>query len=75
MKQDDSNTDNMSDNSEEAKKDVKLGEDDMAIAEKELKDMQQLQQKKKLTRDEIRNAMIKQTIQENYEALQRLSRT
>lgn len=29
----------------------------------------------KLTREEIRNAMIKQTIQANYEALKKLSRT
>lgn len=55
--------------------DSKTGEDDMAVAEKELKNMQQLQQKRKLTREQIREAMIKQTIQENYEALHRLSRT
>lgn len=30
---------------------------------------------RKLTREEIRNVMIKQTIQDNYEALKKLSRT
>lgn len=55
--------------------DSKTGEDDMAVAEKELKNVQQLQQRRKLTKEEIRKAMIKQTIQENYEALHRLSRT
>ncbi|WHZ03403.1 hypothetical protein QNH48_01510 [Neobacillus sp. YX16] len=73
MKQDSSNRDNLSDNSEKNKKEV--GEEDMAIAEKELKTMQQLQQKKKLTRNEIRDAILKRSIQNNYKALERLSRT
>lgn len=72
MKQDDNELEKLSDKQKDK---YGLGEDDMAVIEKELKEMQQLQQKHKLTREELRKAMIKQTIQENYEALQRLSRT
>lgn len=48
----------------------------MAVIEKELSKMQKLQQPKdKRNRDEIRKALIKQTVQENHVALRRLSRT
>ncbi|MCY7479589.1 MULTISPECIES: hypothetical protein [Bacillus] len=47
----------------------------MAILEKELEKMQKLQQKKSLTREQLRTAMIKQSIKNNYKALERLSRT
>lgn len=71
---DELDNDKLSDKKEDANE--KKGEKDMAVIEKELKEMQQLQQQqRKLTRDEIRKAMIKQTIQENYKALERLSRT
>lgn len=72
MKQDDDELEKLSDKQKDK---YEIGEDDMAVIEKELKEMQKLQQRRKLTREEIRKAMIKQTIQENYEALQRLSRT
>lgn len=54
----------------------KAGESEkMAILEKELEKMQKLQQKKSLTCEQLRTAMIKQSIKNNYKALERLSRT
>ncbi|MCY8011267.1 hypothetical protein MOB66_02220 [Bacillus haynesii] len=54
----------------------KAGENEkMAVIEKELKEMQKLQRKKVLTREQLRTAMIKESIKNNYEALERLSRT
>lgn len=76
LRYDDDELDNDKLSKKEEDANEKKGEKDMAVIEKELKKMQQLQQqKRKLTRDEIKKAMIKQTIHENYEALERLSRT
>ncbi|WAI17459.1 hypothetical protein [Bacillus cereus] len=73
MNRDDDKLDKLSDEQNDKNK---IGENDMPVLEKELKDMQKLQQqKRKLTREELRKAMLKQTIRENYEALERLSRT
>ncbi|UNY39966.1 hypothetical protein KLEB273_gp095 [Bacillus phage vB_BauM_KLEB27-3] len=47
----------------------------MAILEKELEKMQKLQQKKSLTCEQLRTAMIKQSIKNNHKALERLSLT
>lgn len=54
----------------------KMGDaDDMAVLEKELEQMKLQQQKRKLTKDEMRKALLKQSVRDNYEALERLSRT
>ena len=54
----------------------KMGDaDDMAVLEKELEQMKLQQQKRKLSKDELRKALLKQTARDNYEALERLSRT
>lgn len=51
------------------------GEEDMAVMERELREMQKLQEKRTLTREQLRKALIKETIKNNYTALERLSRT
>ncbi|MFJ7680441.1 hypothetical protein ACIQXQ_20720 [Peribacillus sp. NPDC097198] len=71
MTEDEKDLDKLSDN---PKNNDGTGEDDMAVIEKELETMQTLQQKK-MKRDQLRNALIKQTIRQNREALQRLSRS
>lgn len=54
----------------------KMGDaDDMAVLEKELEQMKLQQTKRKLTKDEMRKALLKQSVRDNYEALERLSRT
>lgn len=54
----------------------KMGDaDDMAVLEKELEQMKLQQKKQKLTKDEMRKALLKQSVRDNYEALERLSRT
>jgi hypothetical protein len=50
-----------------------IGEDDMAVMDKELQDVQKLRQN--VNRAQLRKALIKETIKENHKALQRLSRT
>lgn len=75
MDHDDLEKDNRpNDNSKKTKKETREKEK-MAVIERELKEMQKLQQKRKLTREQLRKALIKETIKDNYEALQRLSRT
>jgi hypothetical protein len=48
--------------------------DNMKVMEKELKDMQQ-QKDKNMTMTDLKKALIKESIRNNQEALQRLSRT
>lgn len=64
--------------SNKEKNEKKTGEhDNMAVTEKELKDMQKLQQKqrKPMTREEMRKAILDKSIKKNHEALHRLSQT
>ena len=79
MNQDDNNKDGNNKEldklSDEEREKKGTGDNDMVIAERELKDMQQQLQKKKLTREELRKALLKQSVRDNYEALERLSRT
>ncbi|MGR6904969.1 hypothetical protein [Lysinibacillus sp. BSL11] len=72
MEQDDKELQNLEGNQ---KSNEKNGDNDMAIIEKELRDMQKLQQKRTLTREQLRKALIKETIKDNYSAIERLSRT
>ncbi|MDL5023371.1 hypothetical protein [Bacillus velezensis] len=75
MNYDDNEKDNgPNDTSKNPKKETREKEK-MAVIERELKEMQKLQQKRNLTRQQLRKALIKETIKDNYEALQRLSRT
>jgi hypothetical protein len=74
MSQDDKNDKELGKLSYKPETKKEAGENDMAVTEKELKEMQKLRQKK-MTREQLRKALIKETIKENYKALYRLSRT
>jgi hypothetical protein len=57
-----------------AKRSEQKAGDNMKVMEKELKDMQQ-QKDKNMTMTDLKKALIKESIRNNNEALQRLSRT
>jgi hypothetical protein len=57
-----------------AKRSEQKAGDNMKVMEKELKDMQQ-QKDKNMTMTDLKKALIKESIRNNQEALQRLSRT